>query len=97
MTNKGFVVKNSEKRHFCGCLMPNIYFLLQVGIILLLLLILLQTIWIFDVGEFVAYIYVSLALIAVWYCFVLRRNIIARQYQHCDEYAKKKKEKEMFK
>ena len=89
-------MKDSEKRHFCGCLMPNIYFLLQLGIILLLLIISFQTIWIFDISEFAAYIYIGLALISVLYCAKLRKDIIQRQYQHCDEYAKKKKEKDIF-
>ncbi len=76
--------------------MPNIYFLLQLGIILLLLIISFQTIRIFDIGEFVVYVYAGSVFIAVLYCARLRKNAIERQYQHCDEYAKKKKEKEIF-
>ena len=89
-------MKNSEKRHFCGCLIPNVYFLLQLGVILLLLIISFQTVWIFDVDQFAVYVYIGLALVAVLYIVKLRKDIIERQYQHCDEYAKKKKEKEIF-
>lgn len=82
---------NSEKRHFCGCFMPNIFFLLQVVIVLLSLLIAFQTIPIFDVSPFFGYVYVCIAIVALMYFVKARRDVIERQYKHCDEYAKKKK------
>ncbi len=84
-----------EKRRFCGCMMPNIFFLLQLVIILLILLIALQTISIFNAGTIVAYIYIFFALVAIGYCAVARRNVINRQYQHCDEYAKWKNKRKL--
>ncbi len=90
-------MQNSEKRHFCGCLMPNIFFMLQVCVILLLLLIALQTVILFDISPFVGYVYICIAIISVMYCVKIRRNVIDRQYQHCDEYAKMKKNEKKFK
>ncbi len=84
-------MNNSEKRHFCGCFMPNIFFLLQVAIVLLLLLIALQTIAIFDVSPFLGYVYICMAIVALMYFAKTRRDVIERQYKHCDEYAKEKK------
>jgi len=84
-------MRNSEKRHFCGCFMPNIFFLLQVAIVLLFLLIAMQTIVIFDVHPFVGYVYICIAIVAVMYCVKIRRDVIDRQYKHCDEYAKQKR------
>ena len=90
-------MKDSEKRHFCGCFMPNIFFLLQVAIVLLFLLVAMQTVTIFDVDPFFGYVYVCVAIVAVMYCVKVRRNVIDRQFQHCDEYAKQKKNEKRFK
>lgn len=84
-------MNNSEKRHFCGCFMPNIFFLLQVAIVLLFLLIALQTIPIFDVSPFFGYVYICIAIVALMYFAKTRKNVIDRQYKHCDEYAKQKR------
>ncbi len=84
-------MNNSEKRHFCGCFMPNIFFLLQIAIVLLFLLIALQTISIFDVSPFFGYVYICIAIVALMYFAKTRRDVIDRQYKHCDEYAKQKK------
>ena len=84
-------MNNREKRHFCGCFIPNIFFLLQVAIVLLLLLIALQTIAIFDASPFLGYVYICMAIVALMYFAKTRRDVIERQYKHCDEYAKQKK------
>jgi len=84
-------MNNSEKRHFCGCFMPNIFFLLQVVIVLLFLLIALQTVALFNLSPFFGYVYISIAIVALIYFAKARRNVIDRQYKHCDEYAKQKR------
>jgi len=84
-------MNNIEKRHFCGCFMPNTFFLLQVVIVLLFLLIAFQTITIFDVSPFFGYVYICIAIVALMYFNKTRKNVIDRQYQHCDEYAKQKR------
>jgi len=71
--------------------MPNIFFLLQVISVLLLLLIALQTVSLFDVSPFFGYVYICIAIVALMYFAKTRKNVIDRQYKHCDEYAKQKR------
>ena len=74
--------------------MPNIFFLLQVISVLLFLLIAMQTITIFDINPFFGYVYICIAIVALIYFAKARRNVIDRQYKHCDEYAKQKRFKQ---
>ncbi len=89
----GEQMTNNEKRRYCGCFMPNIFFLLQVCMTLLLLLVSLELLTVLDMSPFLGYVYVVIAIMAVAYFANLRKKVIQRQYQHCDEYADKKGEK----
>jgi len=75
--------------------MPNIFFSLQVGIILLLLSIALQLTSLFHLGTAAIYLFMVLSVVAIGYCLSKRADVIRRQYRHCDELAKQEKEKKM--
>ncbi len=80
-----------DRRRFCGCLMPNIFFLLQVGVVLLSYSIVLQITNIFHLAPLAVYFFSLIAIGIILYCAYTREHVIERQYQHCEELAKNKK------
>ncbi len=81
-----------DRRRFCGCLMPNIFFLLQVGVVLISYSIVLQITSIFHLAPLAVYFFSFIAVGIILYCAYTREHVIQRQYQHCEELAKKKQQ-----
>ena len=73
-----------EKRHACGSLKPNVYFLLQIISVLLLLSLVLQLFELFNLGVPVvlASYFISVAL--VMYFLIRRKRVIQRQEWYCE-------------
>lgn len=75
--------RNKEKRKHCGSLMPNIYFLLQIIIVLLALIIVIQLETVFGYPSSFVVFSVILSLAVIVYFIFTRKSTITRQKEHC--------------
>jgi len=78
-------MKKKNQRRFCGVFMPNIYFLLQVVITLLAVLVYFQVDEFLNFGTAGLYILFLATVGSLAYFVTLRSKIIRRQREHCDE------------
>jgi len=74
---------SNEKRHACGSLKPNLYFLLQIISILLLLLLVLQLVELFNLGVHIILISSFIAIALIMYFLIRRKKVLQRQKWFC--------------
>lgn len=72
-------MRRNEKRHANGPLLPNVYFLLQVGAVGLLLSIFLQISKVYQISDVTVFISYVISAIAIMYFLVKRKTAIQRQ------------------
>ena len=68
---------NDNRRHV-GPLMPNIYFSLQVIIVLLILSMILQ----FNPGTGVVYVSIVISIVSIGYFLIKRKDVLNRQFRN---------------
>ncbi|SFV50558.1 hypothetical protein MNB_SM-4-416 [hydrothermal vent metagenome] len=68
-----------DKRHSCGSMMPNFYFILQLSIIAILSYIFMQIVPILNLSSFLIYGMAILAIGIVISCLEKRHTVIKRQ------------------
>ncbi|MCK4973976.1 MAG: hypothetical protein KAR81_01870 [Sulfurimonas sp.] len=68
----------NDKRRYVGPLMPNIYFSLQVIIVLLILSMILQ----FNPGTGVTYISIVISIVSIGYFLIKRKDVLNRQFRN---------------
>ena len=79
----GNKMKKKNQRHFCGAFMPNIYFLLQVIMTLLAVLVYFQVDKFLNFGTAGLYILFLVTAGSLAYFVALRIKIVKRQREHC--------------
>ncbi len=75
--------ERKDRRRFCGCLMPNIFLFLQIGVVLLSYSIILQITTLFHLPFMTVYVFSLIAVGIIAYCIYTRKKVLERQYQHC--------------
>lgn len=76
---------SNEKRHASGMLKPNLYFLLQAVIVLLILYLFIQAADWFKLGVVPVFVASFISIALIMYFLVRRKRVIQRQVWYSDE------------
>ena len=68
----------NDNRKYVGPLMPNIYFSLQVIIVLLILSMILQ----FNPGTGVVYVSIVISIVSIGFFLIKRKDVLNRQFRN---------------